>query len=146
MLSRVVRSAYLFLAARRQAPVPFADEKAWRALQGRRVQATVAHAFASVPFYRSFMLREGLRPEHFRSAGDLRAFPLLSKAEVARAPDEFLSNRQYRGKCLELRTSGTTGRPGSFWHDPGSLLANLVYGERERQVIPPRAPGGWGCE
>ncbi len=101
----------------------------------KRIKQIVTYAYESVPFYRSYMLRKGLLPSDFNSVTDLHKLPLISKEIILKNPESFLSTRCQKSQCLELRTSGTTGKPASIWHDRQSLILNIAYGERERAVI-----------
>jgi phenylacetate-CoA ligase len=81
------------------------------------------------------MLKKGLQPSDFSSASDLRMLPLISKEDLVKSPEAFLSTRFQKSECLELRTNGTTGQLGSIWHDRRSLILRMVYAGRERAVV-----------
>lgn len=134
-LRRVWWSSYCLFHVLGQTKIPFAPPKKWKALQGRRVKSIIKHAYESVPFYRSYMLKKGLRPSDFNSASDLHKLPLISKRDLRKNPEAFLSTRYQKDQCLELRTSGTTSKFVPIWHDRRSLILRLVYAERERTVI-----------
>ena len=81
-----------------------------RALQGRRLRALLAAAFAEVPHWRELARRLGCAAEDFRSPDDLRTLPLLTRQEVAAAPHRFVSPRRARSLFVRAHeTSGTTG-------------------------------------
>jgi phenylacetate-CoA ligase len=127
------------LAVLRQLPgqrnVPWLPDEKWRTLRDRRVRAMVRHATATVPHYRDLFRELGLDPRDIRTADDLRGLPLLAKETVRRDPARFLSEACHDGNALPLITSGSTREPLEVWHDHGSLLANIAYGERERDVL-----------
>ncbi len=97
------------------------------ALQNRRVRAIVAHAYNTVPYYREVMNQAGLRPNDFRTAGDLAKLPILASGQLVRAPEQFLSHRYSNGKNIEVRSSGTAGRPKRIHYDPAALFLARVY-------------------
>jgi len=77
-------------------------------MQNRRVQATVAHAYETVPYYREIMDQTGLRPADFHTAEDLAQLPLLTSKQVAQTPERFVSRRYIRGLGLQMYSSGTS--------------------------------------
>jgi phenylacetate-CoA ligase len=67
----------------------------------------VAHACATVPYYR----RLGLRPDDIRTFDDFRSVPVLTKQDIRDHFDDLLSE-SHRGQPLHLKkTSGSTGVP-----------------------------------
>lgn len=79
-------------------------------LQARRLRTLLSAAFAEVPHWRDLARRLGCAAEDFRSPDDLRALPLLTRAEVAAAPHRFVSARRARGPWVRAHaTSGSTG-------------------------------------
>ena len=135
LLNRFWWSSYCLFHAFGQRSIPFARAERWKALQRKRVKQIMTHAYESVPFYRSYMARMGLRPSDFNSVTDLHKLPLISKETLVKNPKSFFSTRCQKSKCLELRTSGTTGRLASIWHDRRSLILDIAYGERERAIV-----------
>lgn len=111
---------------------PFLPPERIRRLRDERVRATVAHAAASVPYYRDLFREREIDPRDIRTADDLLELPLLSKEAVRAEPERFRSEREAGAACL--RTWGSTGLAMDVWHDRRSLLANVAYGERERAV------------
>lgn len=78
-------------------------------LQLERVRATLAHAYARVPFYRESFDRARVSPDGLRSLDDLRRFPFLRKQDFREAyPWKLLAVP--RESLRELHgSSGTTG-------------------------------------
>jgi phenylacetate-CoA ligase len=122
---------------RRERTLPFWPAARLAALQDRRVRAIVRHAHATVPHYREAMDRLGVRPADIRGAADLVRLPIVTAAELAAAPERFLSSR-WRGRdTLELTTTGTTGDFKRIAHDPNSVFAALAAGLRIRAAMAP---------
>ena len=119
---------------RRERTLPWWPAERLAALQDRRARAIVAHAYATVPHYRDTMNARGLRPADFRTAADLAKLPSVGGAELAAAPERFLSSAHADGDTLLLTTTGTTGHFKQIRHDPGAVVAALAAGGRSRTV------------
>lgn len=104
------------------------------ALQARRVRAMVAHAQATVPFYRDAMRERGLAPRDFASAADLAKLPLVTGAELSADPRRFLSSAVAGEPLLETTTSGTTGHAKRIWWDRAAVFRARAAGLHQRRV------------
>lgn len=113
--------------------VPFLPREKLDALRDRRIRDIVQHAARHVPYYREWFAREGIDPRSIKGAAELDKLPLLDKELVRAQPRLFLAeNAQH---TLSFLTSGSTGTPIEIHHDHNSLLANIPYGERERDPV-----------
>ena len=121
--------------ARLQARFPFLAESTIRKAQQRRAQATVAYAYAHVPYYRETMRRLILTPQDFRSAGDLARLPLIEREQLQRDPEYFRSEQWPAAACILLQSGGTTGAPMTVFRDPPSLLLESAQRERLRSLV-----------
>jgi phenylacetate-CoA ligase len=94
-----------------------------RARQLGLVRELVAHAAATVPYYR----RLGLRPGDIHSLDDFRTVPVLTKQDVRDHFDDLLSE-SYRGRALHLKkTSGSTGVPLRVLLDDDGMQLKRAY-------------------
>jgi phenylacetate-CoA ligase len=109
----------------RERRVPFLPEEQVRARADERARAIADYAATHVPYYRRL-----LSPGVVRGVADLRELPLLDKAAARADPDEFRSDAS---EGL-LRTTGSTWDPLTVFHDRRSLLQNIAFAEREREV------------
>lgn len=134
-LSKAYWSAFTLRHLLLERALPYRRLEAIGALQGRRVRAMVAHAFETVPYYREVMDAAGLRPGDFRTAADLAQLPILDSDQVAREPRRFHSALYTGRPCLDLRSSGTTGRPKPIRHDAAALFLARAHGHRNRIVL-----------
>jgi phenylacetate-CoA ligase len=134
----------MLAASRRERRLPWRPFERIRAIQGRRVRAAVAHAYAHVPFYRRALDERGLTPRDFARAADLERLPLIDGAMLAADPDDFTA-RQYLSAGREVfNTSGsTTGVRKRIAWDHGSLMRRFAQGERDRVVITRLAGERW---
>jgi phenylacetate-CoA ligase len=90
------------------------DRAALDALQLKRLRDTVCR-LERVPFYRGKFLKTGFKPEHLKSADDMRRLPFTTAADLRQNyPDGLLAVS--RDEVLRLHTSsGTTGKPKALF-------------------------------
>lgn len=143
LVRRLWGSARIALELRGQRRVPFLPPAEVAARRDRRVRAMVAHAARHVPFYREWFAANGVDPRDVRGARDLERLPLLDGAEVRADPDRFLADTRAARRGIAFVTSGTSGTPLRLRHDRRSLLANIAYGERERDPLIRLCGGGF---
>jgi phenylacetate-CoA ligase len=134
-LEKIYWNIFTLWHARHEGRLPFWSIDRIRELQSRRVKAIIAHAYATVPFYREAMDRERLRPRDFRTADDLEKLPLVTGNDLAEAPERFFSRRYAGDRTFTLDTSGTSGRSKYVRHDRSELFLMMAYGHRQREVL-----------
>ncbi len=137
MFDRVYWTVYLAYQMLGQTRYPFRALVAIEADRDRRVRFIVAHAYRHVPYYRETMDRMGLEPDEFRTAADLAKLPLLERSQVLRDPAYFVSRAQPIEKHLQLRSSGSTGSPCTFYLDAHALLLYAATNARSRAAWAP---------
>jgi phenylacetate-CoA ligase len=76
-----------------------------------RLRAQLTHAYATVPFYRRAWDAAGVHPSDVKALGDLRHFPVLTKADIRTRGHELVSNTYEASKLRVKKTSGSTGVP-----------------------------------
>ena len=118
-----------------QRRVPFSSRRRIDARRDAAVRRIVRYAARTVPYYRDLFRREGIGPETIRGARDLARLPLLERGLVREHPELFVSTGRRARGALPFLTSGSTGSPLEVRHDRRSLLANIAFGERERQPL-----------
>jgi phenylacetate-CoA ligase len=92
-------------------PIEKASIDELRALQLKRLQATLAHAYANSPVYRRKFDAAGVHPEDCRSLADLAKFPFTTKKDL-RDNYPFGMFAVAREQCVRIHaSSGTTGKP-----------------------------------
>ncbi len=74
-----------------------------------RLQFTLGHAAASVPYYRSLFAELGFDPAGVVEVGDLGRLPLLDKETVREQHDRLIA-MSGAGPAIPNHTSGTTGK------------------------------------
>jgi phenylacetate-CoA ligase len=115
--------------------VPFLPRERIEALRDRRIRRLVSYAAETVPYYREWFARSGVDPREIAGARDLDRLPVLEKELVRARPELFVAEAQAANGAIAFRTSGSTGAPIEIRHDRRSLLANVAFGERERQPV-----------
>ena len=128
-------NAFTLWHARDEARLPYRSLDELTAIQNRRVQAMVTHAYETVPYYREVMDNAGWCPKDFQTAADLMRLPVVTSAQLAAAPDHFLSRRYATPNGVQLQSSATSGQPKQIRHDTASVFFSLAYGHRERIVL-----------
>jgi phenylacetate-CoA ligase len=94
---------------RRLRATQFDDPATIQARQCQQMTALVAHAQATVPFYRRRLREAGLTPSAIQTIDDWQRLPVLTKADLRAAGPDLLSE-PYRGAKLRRKTtSGSTG-------------------------------------
>ncbi|MBL0920330.1 MAG: phenylacetate--CoA ligase [Hydrogenophaga sp.] len=92
-------------------PIEKASVDELRALQLKRLRATLQHAYANSPVYRAKFDAAGVHPDDCRSLADLAKFPFTTKADL-RDNYPFGMFAVPREKCARIHaSSGTTGKP-----------------------------------
>ena len=92
-------------------PIEKASIDELRALQLKRLQATLRHAYANSPVYRAKFNAAGVHPDDCKSLGDLAKFPFTTKKDL-RDSYPFGMFAVPREQCARIHaSSGTTGKP-----------------------------------
>jgi len=79
------------------------------AYRDQRIREFVAHAAATVPYYRRLFREQGIDPRQIRTLDDLKQLPILSKEEVQNHGRQMISDAVPPRQHIIAHTSGTTG-------------------------------------
>jgi phenylacetate-CoA ligase len=92
-----------------------------RALQLKRLRATLEHAYANSPVYRRKFNAAGVRPADLQSLADLVRFPFTTKQDL-RDSYPFGMFAVPREQCVRIHaSSGTTGKPTVVGYTRGDI-------------------------
>ena len=92
-------------------PIERASQDELRALQLKRLQWSVRHAYDNVPHYREKFARSGVHPDDLKTLDDLAKFPFTAKQDL-RENYPFGLFAVPREKVVRVHaSSGTTGKP-----------------------------------
>jgi phenylacetate-CoA ligase len=109
-------------------PIEKASIDELRALQLKRLQTTLQHAYANSPAYRAKFDAAGVHPDDCKSLQDLAKFPFTIKADL-RDNYPFGMLAVPREKCVRIHaSSGTTGKPTvvAYTQNDVDMWANMV--------------------
>jgi phenylacetate-CoA ligase len=100
-----------------------------RRYQERRLRLLVRLVSARSPYYRRWFAESGVDPRSIRGLDDLQRLPLLSRADLMNAPEDFAV---YPLPAMwASRSSGTSGRPLTVYRTPGSSAYELAALQRQ---------------
>src|SRR5882672_3848797 len=92
-------------------PIETASRDELQALQLRRLQGSLRHAYEHVPHYRRAFEERGVHPGDLKSLADLARFPFTTKQDL-RANYPFGMFAVPREQVVRVHaSSGTTGKP-----------------------------------
>ncbi len=118
-----------------QRSIPYLPEEELKTRRDARLRRIVNYASKTVPFYRDFFREKKIDPLDIRTVEDLDLLPILDKDTVRMNPHLFVAISRRARQSIPFVTSGSTGMPLKVSHDQYSLLANIAFGEREREVV-----------
>jgi phenylacetate-CoA ligase len=109
-------------------PIERASRDELQALQLKRLQSTLQHAYDHVPHYRQAFDAKGVHPTDCKTLADLAKFPFTAKADL-RANYPFGLFAVPRDQIVRIHaSSGTTGKPTVVAYTQGDIdrWADLV--------------------
>jgi phenylacetate-CoA ligase len=120
-----------FLEFHRIMQIPKKDPDEIAAIQLRKLQTIVEHAYGQVPYYRSLFDSVGLKPADIRSVEDLKHVPVTTRDDLQQAGKENLLARNVnRSDCISAITSGSTGKPLTAWYSMADMKTYRMIGFR----------------
>ncbi|MGB5296898.1 MAG: hypothetical protein WBP34_18300, partial [Thermoanaerobaculia bacterium] len=135
LFARAYGNSVVLAHSRGQRRVPYLAASEIASRRDNRIQKVARYASRTVPYYRELFESRNIDPSTIRTADDLDRLPLVSKAELAKAPKRFVSESRRGRQAVAFDTSGTTGLRLRIEHDRRSLLANIAFSERERALV-----------
>ena len=87
------------------------DREQLRALQTKKLQATVKKVYENVPFYKKAFDEKGVKPEDIKSVDDVRLLPFTLKQDLRDNYPFGLFAVPQDEICRVHASSGTTGKP-----------------------------------
>lgn len=118
-----------------------------RAIQLARLREVLTRAGRDVPHWRAVFATAGLDPAR-AVIEDLRALPVLTKADIRRSGDTLLADWARGRKLMRRQTGGSTGEPLVFWVTHAEYEAQMTTVLRSFSLVgmPPgtRVAKVWG--
>ena len=142
-LQNVLLNAYAWGVARhryggsyRRMVVEALERERWpierlRDYQVERLRIVLQAAQGSA-WQRARLAQSGLDARALREPEDLRALPLLTKADVREHEREMMTRSRPGSGWLNGHTSGTTGSPLSVWYDRRTCIVNNAIDRRQK--------------
>lgn len=87
------------------------DREQMRALQGKKLQATVKKVYENVPFYNKAFKEKGIKPEDIKSVDDLKHLPFTLKTDMRDNYPFGMFAAPQEDIVRVHASSGTTGKP-----------------------------------
>jgi phenylacetate-CoA ligase len=113
--------------------IPFLPYEEIKKEQERRLHNIIDYAYGSVPYYRRTLKNLDLKPENFKTIEDLHKLPLISKEDIQKKPNDFVSPNQK--DQFWVRTSGSTGQPTNILWSKDFLISTIGIGQRFRDAF-----------
>ncbi|MCW3975503.1 MAG: hypothetical protein NWE86_04600 [Candidatus Bathyarchaeota archaeon] len=113
--------------------IPFLPYYQIKNEQERRLRHIIAHAYENVPYYRRKLKSLGLKPANFKKIEDLHKLPLISRDDIQKKPDDFVSRNKSKDSFW-IKTSGVTGQPVNILYSKDFLAASIGIGQRFRDA------------
>ena len=101
-----------------------------QAYQDERLRAIVAHAYATVPYYRRIFDERRLTPADIRTQADLPKLPLLTKDHIRKHTADLWSTAVPERERRSGHTSGTTGTPLTVGYDRDTVWMTYATFDR----------------
>jgi phenylacetate-CoA ligase len=102
---------------RRFAPLWMADDETLANTRLRSLKAIITHANETTAYYSQLFRQLSFDPRGLTSCNELRQLPFLTKEELNRNVDIFLSNAYMKADLVCSSTGGSSGLPLTFYRD-----------------------------
>jgi phenylacetate-CoA ligase len=99
--------------------------EALAALQLRKLNALLAHAWAEVPFLKIYWHDHGARPIALGHINELAQYPILTKALITENYDRMIAP-SWQGRVISKVTGGSTGMPFKLAYTQESYAARTA--------------------
>lgn len=120
LIGQVIADYYLLQLKRDQ----WKDPRELRKIQFKKLKAVIKHAYNYVPYYHKVFSSAGIKPDDIKSFEDIRKLPIVSKQDIKKHYQEFITRGIDVLKLDSHTTSGSTGTPLKIISDrypsPGS--------------------------
>jgi len=128
-------NAFILRNTAGQMQYPFRPLWKIRQDQNRNVSRMIGYAYKHVPYYRETMKRMNLDPSDFTCAEDIEKLPLLTKQDIQKDPEYYVSKELPVDAYLQHLTGGSTGIKLVFYEDPASSFLRNAHSERARGIV-----------
>lgn len=103
------------------------------AYQNRHVRRLIAHAYKTVPYYRTLFDEQGLKPDDIQTVEDLRYVPITSRSALQIVPiSQIVAQGVDVSRLIERKTAGSSGKPLSVRR---TWMEERVHGAFARRAL-----------
>ncbi len=103
--------------------------------QDRALRRAVKYAY-TVPVYHKKYKELKIHPNDIKGIGDLHKLPMVSKNDMREVfPNGVIPKNGNKNKLWLIRSSGSTGKPFSFYRDTFGLFRDLVYSDSVHRIV-----------
>lgn len=100
-------------------------------LQGKKLKAILHHAYYKVDYYRRLFNQAAIKPEDIKTTQDLFKIPITTRKELQVLPKkEIIAKRIDLSRCINLRTSGSTGMPLDIFLSDREIMTRWAFYRR----------------
>ncbi len=89
-------------------------------IQLKKFKELIAYAYENVPFYEETMKLKNITPNDFKTLNDISKLPVISKDDIRKQPEKFIS-KEFSGsnsrQLTPISTGGSTGTPMLYQFD-----------------------------
>ena len=103
------------------------------ALQLKRLQKLLRHAYQECPFYRQRMDGAGFNPENLTSLAQLTALPVLTKSDIQQHGRQMEAPNFPAALRVRNQTGGSTGSPLQFYVDKERFASRFASTTRHNR-------------
>ncbi len=100
------------------------------AFQKKKLRELIDHSYRNVPYYHKLFRDLNIKPSDINSIKDLGKLPILTKDEMIKHKDDFLSIDYNKRHILKDSTSGSSGKPLIFTIDKQTISMMRAMGLR----------------
>ena len=154
MLDKIVKAVALWKKLR----FVKRSRHAIEAVQSAKLRKLVSHSYKTVPYYHDLFSRHRLKPDDIQTIQDLKKIPITTKKDMLESgPQRFTSDAYDIRKLKQIKTSGSSGEPFSFYTADGNgshsemdairtyMLHGLIptdrvlkFGGEDTSIVPPQ--------
>ena len=100
-------------------------------LQFKKLKVLLQHVYYNVDYYRKLFNQAGIKPEDIKEIQDIVKIPITSRKELQALPKEEITAKDVDlNRCLNLRTSGSTGMPLDIFTSAEEIIFRWILYRR----------------
>lgn len=101
--------------------------------QWRKLKSLLQHAYDNVPYYRNMFKKLKIHPNDISSFQDFKKIPCLTKKDIKKDINSFISKDARKRGMIKMNTGGSTGEPLIFYVDKRRISYDRASHIRARE-------------